>query len=75
MFLIYCGLSALATAMVYFYIPETKGLPVEELGALFGDEVALHMTSDQMDIVEQSVEDKQGAGQVEDVKVSAAQKV
>lgn len=52
MFLIYMGLSILAAIIVWFQIPETKGLPVEEIGALFGDEVVAHITSDGMGIVE-----------------------
>lgn len=38
--------------ITYFYIPETKGKPMEEMGALFGDDVALHMTADGQGIVE-----------------------
>ncbi len=52
MFLIYAGLCVVAFIGVYFYIPETKGLPVEEIGALFGDSVAVHLTEDGEGIVE-----------------------
>ena len=39
---------------MFFYVPETRAKPVEEMGALFGeeDEVMLHMTSDGKGIVE-----------------------
>ena len=40
MYLIYCILSAVSLVVVYFYIPETKQIPIEEIGKLFGDPVA-----------------------------------
>lgn len=52
MYLIYMGLSIACGIIAYFYVPETKGLPIEEMGALFGDKVALHMTPDGRGIVE-----------------------
>jgi hypothetical protein len=61
MFLIYAGLCVLSFIITYFYIPETKGLPVEEIGALFGDAVAVHLTSDGEGIIEE----KQVVDQVE----------
>lgn len=30
--------------LVVYYFPETKGLSLEEVGALFGDEVAMDIT-------------------------------
>jgi hypothetical protein len=56
MYLLYCGLCIISAIIIYFWIPETKGLPVEEIGALFGDEVVVHLTADGHGIVE----DKQG---------------
>ena len=52
MFLIYFALSVIAAIFTYFYIPETKGLPIEEIGALFGDVVVVHLTADGHGIVE-----------------------
>ncbi|KIV79067.1 hypothetical protein PV11_06654 [Exophiala sideris] len=52
MYLIFMGLSLTCEVIVYFYVPETRGKPVEEIGALFGDEVVLHMTSDGRGLVE-----------------------
>ena len=52
----------IAEVIVYFYIVETKGLPVEEIGALFGDEVVVHLTADGHGIVE----DKQVTEHIED---------
>lgn len=56
MFLIYAGLCVISFIVTYFYIPETKGLPIEEIGALFGDAVAVHLTADGEGIVEDKPE-------------------
>lgn len=48
------GLCIICEIIVYFYVPETRGRPVEELGALFGDEVVLHLTSDGRGLVEKT---------------------
>lgn len=45
-YLIYCILCIISTVIVYLYIPETKGLPVEEIAELFGDTVVVHLTED-----------------------------
>lgn len=50
------GLCVICEVIVYMYVPETRGRPVEELGALFGDEVVLHMTSDGRGLVEKTGE-------------------
>ena len=55
MYFLYMGLCIISTIIVYFYIPETKLLPVEEIGALFGDEVVIHLTEDGHNIVEQDI--------------------
>ncbi len=52
MYLLYMGLCIISGIVVYFIIPETKGLPMEELAALFGDEVMVHLTADRTAIVE-----------------------
>lgn len=52
MYLIYMSLCIVSEVIVYYYIPETRLKPVEEIGALFGDEVVLHMTADGRDLVE-----------------------
>lgn len=36
-FLIFIILSGIGTVVCYFFIPETKGIPLEEMAALFGD--------------------------------------
>jgi len=48
------GLCLVSEVVVYFYIPETRGKPVEEMGALFGEEVMLHMTSNGRGLVEKT---------------------
>ncbi len=52
MYLLYFSLCIISTVITYFFIPETKRLPVEEIGALFGDEVIVHLTADGYGIVE-----------------------
>ncbi|KIW67196.1 hypothetical protein, variant [Phialophora macrospora] len=54
MYLIFMAFCLVCEVVVWAYVPETRGLPVEEMGALFGDEVVLHMTSDGRGLVEKS---------------------
>lgn len=69
MYLIYMSLCLISVVIVYFYVPETKQLPVEEIGALFGDEVVVHLTADGHGIVEDGkevkVEEREDIGQTE----------
>lgn len=58
MYFLYMGLCIISTIVVYFYIPETKQIPIEEIGALFGDEVVVHLTADGHGIVEEGKEIK-----------------
>ena len=69
--MVYFALMIVAEVIVYLYIHETKGLPVEEIGALFGDEVVAHLTSDGQGIVE----DKQDAEHIESFAMQTAEKV
>jgi hypothetical protein len=43
----------ISAVVIYFYIPETRHVPVEELGALFGDAVVVHLTPDGHGILEE----------------------
>ena len=52
MYLIFAALCVISAIVIYFFIPETKGLPVEEIGDLFGDKVVVHLTQDGQGIVE-----------------------
>lgn len=56
MYLIYMSLCICCTIIVYFFVPETKQIPLEEIGALFGDEVVVHLTADGHHIVEKRLE-------------------
>jgi hypothetical protein len=53
MYLVFMALCIISAMVVYFYIPETKLKPVEELEALFGDEVVVHLTDNGLGIVEE----------------------
>ena len=53
MYFLYCGLCLISEVIVYLYIPETKCIPLEELGALFGDDVIVHLTDGGHGIVEE----------------------
>jgi hypothetical protein len=52
MYLLYMALCLVSSVVVFFFIPETHNLPMEELAALFGDEVVVHLTADGHGIVE-----------------------
>lgn len=56
MYLLWMGLCLISAVIVYFFIPETARLPMEEIGALFGDEVVVHLTEDGHGIVEDKME-------------------
>jgi hypothetical protein len=53
MYFLYMGLCIISTIITYLYIPETKRVPMEEIGALFGDEVVVHLTDDGHGILEE----------------------
>jgi Sugar (and other) transporter len=52
MYFLYISLCLISTVIVYIFVPETKGLPVEEIGEIFGDKVVIHLTSDGHGILE-----------------------
>jgi MFS family permease len=43
-YLIFIIVPLIGAAIMYFFYPETKGLALEEIGAKFGDEVAVDLT-------------------------------
>lgn len=63
------ALCIISTVIVYFFVMETKGKPVEELGALFGDKVVVHLTSDGHGIVEEKLMAEVKEDKVEEVKI------
>ncbi|KIV93515.1 hypothetical protein PV10_04726 [Exophiala mesophila] len=69
MYLIYAGLSVVSLVLTIFYIPETKLIPMEEIGALFGDHVVTHMTANGQALVE---EEKAGETHLEMAKPAAS---
>lgn len=56
LYLLYMALCIVSGIVVYFFIPETKGLPMEELAALFGDQVMVRLTTDGLGLVKPDVE-------------------
>ena len=48
------GLCIIVIIVIYFFLPETKRIPMEEIGALFGDKVIVHLTADGHGIKEDS---------------------
>jgi hypothetical protein len=52
MYLVYIICNVVSTILIYFYIPETAKLSLEEIGELFGDRVVVHLTNDGHGLVE-----------------------
>jgi len=54
MYMVWFSCNIVSTIIIYFYIPETTGIALEEVGELFGDKVLVHMTADQLGIVDEN---------------------
>jgi hypothetical protein len=52
MYMVWFSCNVVSTVIIYFFLPETARLPLEEVGALFGDEVVVHMTADGQGLAE-----------------------
>ena len=52
MYMIWFACNVVSTIIIYFVVPETKQLSLEELSELFGDEVMVHRSDDGNTIVE-----------------------
>ncbi|CAK7203429.1 hypothetical protein SEUCBS139899_006163 [Sporothrix eucalyptigena] len=71
-YMVFFGCNIVSSIVIYFFLPETKGKTLEEMGDLFGDEVVVHMADDGRGFVETGgdlMESKVGAdgGMVQDV--------
>jgi hypothetical protein len=56
MYLVWMGCCIFSAVIVYFFIPETAQLPMEEIGALFGDVVVVYLTSDGHGVVKDKMD-------------------
>jgi len=83
-YLLFIIISGLGTVFVYFVIPETKGIPLEEMAAIFGDteDIAVYSADIHVDHnTHDIVVDEHGEGQARrrssarDIESSGAEKV
>lgn len=51
-YLLFICLDVVCFILLYIYLPDTTGLSLEEMGALFGDEVVTHFAADGSGLVE-----------------------
>ena len=51
-YMVWFSVTCISAIIVYFFVPETANLALEEIGDLFGDEVVVHLTADGHGIVE-----------------------
>ncbi|KAF2793218.1 MFS sugar transporter [Melanomma pulvis-pyrius CBS 109.77] len=71
-FVIFACLTLVSVIIIYFMYPETKGQSLEELAALFGDPVVVHLTDateEQKQEMDLDIKNELIAEQREDVKV------
>lgn len=72
-FLIFIILSGIGTVFCYFFIPETKGIPLEEMAAIFGDteDVAVYSADIHLDHNTHEIfVDEHGAQQVRRITIA-----
>jgi len=53
LYIVFIACNVVSTVLIYFFVPETSRLSLEEIGELFGDEVVVHLSADGHGIVEQ----------------------
>lgn len=53
MYLVFVACNVVTIVLIYFFVPETSNLSLEEIGELFGDEVVVHLTQDGHGIMEE----------------------
>lgn len=51
-YMVFFSCNIVSSVVIYFFLPETKGKTLEEMGDLFGDEVVVHMADDGRGFVE-----------------------
>ncbi|CAK7215417.1 hypothetical protein SCUCBS95973_002465 [Sporothrix curviconia] len=51
-YMVFFACNIVSTIVIYFFLPETKGKTLEEMGDLFGDEVVVHLANDGRGFVE-----------------------
>jgi hypothetical protein len=69
---VFACLTLVSIVIVYFMYPETKGQSLEELAALFGDPVVVHLTDatdEQKQEMDMDIKNELIAEMREDVKV------
>lgn len=52
LYLVFIACNIGMIVFIYFYVPETTNLSLEEMGDLFGDDVIVHQTADGHAIIE-----------------------
>ncbi|CAK7213533.1 hypothetical protein SBRCBS47491_001832 [Sporothrix bragantina] len=73
-FLIFIGLTFINIIIIWKTFPETKGLSLEEIGEVFGDEVAVHLThltAEEREALDRSIDAEKAGGQVQHLDVPA----
>jgi hypothetical protein len=68
-FLVFACLTFVTILVLYFVYPETKGKSLEDLNAIFGDEVVVRLadaTEEEMREMDREIKGQLGAEQIED---------
>jgi hypothetical protein len=74
-FLVFISICAVGFVILWFLLPETKGIPLEEMGKLFGDEVETNLYNEDQPASAISSDEEKASGsraiQTDDHKVTA----
>ncbi len=74
-FLLFIVLTLLNVIFIWWYFPETKGLSLEEIGEVFGDDVAVHLTNltaAERELLDKDIDAEKAGGVVEHVDAPTA---
>ena len=76
-YLVWVACDVVTFALLFKYLPETTGRSLEEIGALFGDPVVTHLTTDGHGLVEVDTmaEFKAVTHETEDVEIPTGTRV